>query len=136
MPETVRWRSCPLKDDLPRSLVLVGVYVGLCALVGVAFGGAGYALLSAVLLGASLARYFLPTDFELDEHGVTVRFLRQARKVPWSRVRRVSVQRAGVYLSPFEKASRLDSFRGTFLRFADNSDEVVSFVKSKLAVAP
>ncbi len=129
--ETLRWRSFPLVDDFPRSLVLVAAVVAICVVVAMAFGGAGYGLLSLALLGVSLARYFVPTNFELDEEGATVRLLGQVRRVPWSQVRRVSVDRTGVHLSPFARPSRLDSFRGTYLRFAGNADEVVSFVKRR-----
>ena len=136
--ERLGWRSCPLVDQFPRSLLLVGACVAVCVLAAIAFDAAGYALLSAALLAVSLARYLLPTGFELDEHGVTVRFLGQARKVPWSQVRRILVQPRGVFLSPFRRPSRLDSFRGTFLRFAgkgENADEVVSFVQDRVAMA-
>ncbi len=123
------WRSLPVVDDFPRSLLLVAAVVAICAAAAVAFQGLGYGVLAAVLLGGSLARYFVPTDFELDEQGATVRFLGQSRQVPWSEVQRVEVGRNGVHLSPFERPSRLDSFRGAFLRFAGNGDEVASFVQ-------
>ena len=128
---TLRWRSHPVVDDFPRSLLLVGIIIGVSVLAGFAFGGAGYGLLAAVVLTVSLTSYFAPTDFELDEQGVTVRILGRAQRVPWTRVKRVAVHREGVHLSPFPKPSRLDSFRGTFLRFAGNAQEVVSFVERK-----
>jgi len=134
-PVMLKWRSYPLVDDFPKSLALVGLLAGVCVLVGFAFGGAGYGLLAAVLLGASLARYLLPTRFVLDAGGVTIRLLGHDRHVAWSQIKRISVQRAGVFLSPFERSSRLDSFRGTFLRFAGNADEVRSFVESKVPLA-
>ncbi len=134
-PATLAWRSHPLVDDFPKSLLLVCVLAGVCVLVGMAFGGVGYGLLSAGMLGASLARYLLPTYFKLDADGVTVRLLGHAQHVRWSQIKRISVQRTGVFLSPFERRSRLDSFRGTFLRFADNGDEVRSFVESKVPLA-
>ena len=118
---TLRWRSHPVVDDFPRSLLLVGIVIGVSVLAGFAFGGAGYGLLAAVVLVVSLTSYFAPTDFELD--------LGRAQRVPWTRVKRVAVHREGVHLSPFPKPSRLDSFRGTFLRFAGNAQEVVSFVE-------
>ena len=131
--ETIRWRSRPIVDDFPISLLLVAACVGACVGAAVAFGGVGYAALAAVVLGVSLARYFLATDYEMDEQGVTVRSFGQSRTVPWSKVRRVTVGPRGVYLSPFEKASRLDSFRGTLLRFAGNAEKVVEFVDGKVA---
>ncbi len=130
---TIRWQSRPIADDFPVSLLLVAACVGACAGAAVAFGGLLYAGLAAVVLGVSLARYFLATDYEMDEQGVTVRYFGQSRTVPWSKVRRVTVGPKGVYLSPFEKASRLDSFRGTLLRFAGNAEKVVEFVDGQVA---
>ena len=132
---TLRWRSCPLVDDYPRSLGFVAAFVGVCLAVGVAFGGPGYGLLAAALLSISLARYYLPTTFELDDRGVTVRLLGQARKMAWSEIRRAQARPDGVYLSPFEGPSRLESFRGLFVRYAGNAEKVVSFVGSKVALA-
>ena len=134
-PESLRWRSHPVADEFPRSLLNVGVLLGASVAVAVAFGGAGYGLVAAGLLGLSLARYFLPTDFELDGEGATVRLLGHARRVPWDAVRRVLVHREGVFLSPFARRSRLDSFRGTFLRFAGNADEVTRFVRRQATLA-
>jgi hypothetical protein len=129
------WRSHPVVDDFPRSVLLVAAVAASCVAAGVCFGGAGYGLLAAALLGGSFARYFVPTRYELNRTGVSVRFLGQTRAVAWGDVRRVSVHREGVHLSPFEQPSRLDSFRGTFLRFAGNAEEVVSFVREQAAAA-
>jgi hypothetical protein len=134
-PRTLRWRSWPLTENLPRSILRVALFLGLCALVGVGFGGWEYALLAMVLVGLSLLRFFLPTTYVLDEQAATARVLGPARKLPWSQVRRVGVGPAGVFLSPFERPSRLDSFRGMFLRFAHNADEVTSFVRKQTDVA-
>ena len=133
MPQKLAWRSHPVVDDFPRSLFLVAVAAAVCVGVGLSFGGAGYGLLAAALLFGSLARYFLPASYELDAVGVTVRFLGRTRRVHWSEVRRVAVFRQGVHLSPFERPSALDPFRGTFLRFAGNADEVVIFVERQMA---
>ena len=136
MAETLSWRSFPVADDFPRSLLLIAAAGAACVGIALSFRGAGYGLLSAALLGLSLARYFLPTWYELGEAGVAVRFLGQERRIPWAEVKRATVHRAGVFLSPFERPSRLESFRGTFLRFAGNAEEVVSFVERRLAAAP
>lgn len=129
MTPALSWRSWPLADDAPRSFLLVAVTIGVCVLVGVAFGGIGYGLLAAGMLAVALGRYFLPTRFELSESGVTVRFCGQTRHMDWSDVGRVVVQEAGVFVSPFAAPSRLDSFRGVFVRFVGNGDEVVTFVR-------
>jgi len=131
--ETLRWRSHPVVDDYPRSVLLVALVVLAGVGTGISFGGVGYAVLAAAVLVGSLGRYFAPTRYELDAEGVWVRFLGHVRRVSWGDIRRVSVHREGVFLSPFERPTRLDAFRGTFLRFAGNRGEVVSFVETQMA---
>lgn len=129
---TLSWRSLPLVDDYPKSLLLAPVSVAVCVLAGLAFGGALAAILAGVFLLISMSRYVLPTYFHLDDGNVTVRFLGHASRMPWSDVQRLSVDRVGVHLSPFKQPSRLDSFRGVSLRFAGNADEVIRFAKDKV----
>ncbi|HPD14289.1 MAG TPA: hypothetical protein PLE19_05035 [Planctomycetota bacterium] len=131
--DTLRWRSHPVVDDYPRSLLLVAAVIAVCVGVWLSFDGVGYAAIAAAFLLGSLARYFVPTRYELDATGAWVRFLGHGRQMPWAAVRRVGVHPEGVQLSPFERASPLESFRGTFLRFAGNRDEVVSFVERQMA---
>ena len=120
-----------MADEWPGSLAKVAVVAAMCAAAGVAFGGAGYALLAAAFLVLSLARFFLPSRFVLDAAGVTRRSAGGRGQLAWSQVRRVVVGQAGVFLSPFERPSRLDSFRGLFLPFAGNAAEVTEFVRGK-----
>ncbi|MBM4036674.1 MAG: hypothetical protein FJ291_33485 [Planctomycetes bacterium] len=131
--ERLQWRSHPVVDDYPRSLLLVAAVIAVCVGVWISFDSAGYAALAAAVLAGSLARYFVPTHYELDSDGVSVRFLGHLRRVGWGDVRRFFVAPEGVQLSPFEKPSRLEAFRGTFLRFAGNGDEVVRLVEGQVA---
>jgi hypothetical protein len=109
MPEKIQWRSCPLVDEFPGSLLFVLAFAAACAVTAYAFGNAAYALVAAGLLAVSLGRYFISTGFVLDSEGVTVRFFGQTRRVAWDMIKSVSVGPKGVFLSPFEKPSRLDS---------------------------
>jgi hypothetical protein len=42
------------------------------------------------------------------------------------------VDKNGVLLSPFAGRSRLENFRGVYVRFGQNKDQVVNFVRSKI----
>ena len=128
MSQTVRWRSLPIVDDYPRSLLFVAVVLAGCVGAYFVLLGAGV-LLAVGLFGVTLGNYYLPTRYELDEHAVRVRFMGRLQEIPWGRVRRVDEHKAGVFLSPFPEPSRLDSFRGTFLRFSGNAEEVLTFVR-------
>ena len=128
---SLSWRSWPLVDEWPASLAKAAVVAVMCAAAGLAFGGVEYGLLAAAFLVLSLARFFLPSRFVLDAQGVSRRSPGGRGQLAWASVRRVVVGQAGVFLSPFEKLSRLDSFRGVFVPFAGNAAEVTEFVRRK-----
>ena len=49
----------------------------------------------------------------------------------WSDFKRFHVDRKGVTLSPFAKASRLEPFRSVRLLYGSNKDEVVAFISKR-----
>jgi len=131
--ERINWCSRPLVDEFPGSILFIVIFLAVCVGAGVGFGGVEYGVLAGAMLLLGLGRYILATGFSMDDGGVTVRFFGQSRKMDWTDVRSVSVGSRGVFLSPFDGPSRLDSFRGVLLRFANNnSDEVVKFVRDKV----
>ena len=124
---TFEYQSLPLRDDYPRSVALVAIVSAVSVAIGVSFSDPRWAAFAALCLGISLARYFLPTSYRLDEAGVRARFLGREVARPWAEVRGLYPHRDGVHLSPFVKPSALDPFRGIFVRFAGNRDEVLRF---------
>ncbi len=129
----LRWTVHPLRDEPPvKTILLILIILGLSILVGIAFNTPAYGFLSAVLLTASMSRYFLPTRYALQENTVLIAHLGTRRTIPWSRIRRHSVLPDGVFLSPFASPHRLDPFRGCFLRLRANRDEVIDYVQTRL----
>jgi hypothetical protein len=80
----------------------------------------------------SLSSFLLPTTYRLTDHAVEVRSLGVARVRPWTEMRRMTVDQTGVFLSPFEKRSWLEAYRGVRLLFGGNRDQVVAFVEARL----
>jgi hypothetical protein len=74
----------------------------------------------------------LPTTYRLTDDAVEVRSLGVARVRPWTEMRRMTVDQTGVFLSPFEKRSWLEAYRGVRLLFGGNRDQVVAFVEARL----
>lgn len=132
MDRGVFWTSHPIVDDYPRSLLFPAVIIAVSTGVYFSFDSAGWALVSLLLLLFSLARFFLPTRYELTDDCAGIRFLHTSRNIRWAGVRRVDIHKHGIHLSPFEEPSRIDAFRGAFLRFHGNSKEVVNFVKNRV----
>ncbi len=123
-PEALAWTAWPLRDEGPRAALKVLTLAGIIALFFLVFGHLGW--LAAVLLPASLGKWFLPTAYELRPDAISVRFCGLTTRAPWTRYRRFYAHSIGVHLSPFESPSPLDPFRGLFLRFRGNREAVVT----------
>lgn len=100
--------------------IVAGVSIGAAA----SFGGVAQGLVSLVILGAALSRYWAPTRYRMDDTGVEVVHLGWRRRHPWSRFRRVDVGPRAVVLCPLPAPSRLDAFRGLCLPCPDGSGAV------------
>ena len=89
--------------------------------------------ISLLALAGATARYLLPTRYILDEREAAWRQLTWRRR-SWSTFRRVDRHADGIFLSPFRRPSRLDSFRGVFLRFGPGVDagEVVALARARV----
>ncbi|MCC7262069.1 MAG: hypothetical protein IT369_06045 [Candidatus Latescibacteria bacterium] len=130
------WTVHPLREEpWPKSAALGGVVAGVAAVAALSFEGVEYGLLSLGVLLASLSSYFCPTHYQLDEAGVQVRHLGRSRQRPWAQFCRIDRCREGVFLSPFARPSRLDSFRGCLLRSPRDPERVRHFAQRHVGPA-
>lgn len=97
-------------------------------LVGAAFRSAGMGLLAFVLLWLATRDYWLPVRYYVHEKGAGVRYFGAAFDIAWERVKYVTATPDGVKLSPVSPRSRLEPFRGVYLRFADNREQVLEAI--------
>jgi hypothetical protein len=128
----LRWRSHPVREQHGRLAVVFLVLLGLPALLLVLYG-AFFAVLAVVILGASLGPFFLPTDYVLYRGGGEMRFLWITRRFTWEQYRSFYPDRNGVLLSPFPRPSRLENFRGIYLRFGRSADDIMAVVAERIA---
>jgi hypothetical protein len=143
MPETItneqlEWTIHPLRKDIKKSLFLI-ILLGLVAIL-VYFWGAAVDKTNAILLTgvsviilfSSLTKYFFPTHYVLSEEGVEMKttFGKLTRR--WVYFRSFYPDRNGIFLSPFPKKSWLENFRGVYLIFNNNAQEVTKFIRAKI----
>jgi hypothetical protein len=93
-----------------------------------ALGSLGAAAVSAVMLGAT-ADFLFPVRFELTPDGAVCKTLLKRSRIAWNQVSRCYLDNDGVKLSPLDRVSRLEAFRGVYLRFAGNRDQVIEAIK-------
>ena len=130
------WTSHPLREEpLAKSVLLVLIILGVAFIVGVSFQSITFALLSLALLTAAMSRYFFSTRYVLEAHGFTISHIGTRRQYLWTNFRRAARHPDGVFLSPFAKPHRLDTFRGQFLR-SKNPTEIYRVVQKHIAIDP
>lgn len=91
---------------------------------------AGFAL---VMLLIFTREFFLPVRYRLTTKAAEMRYLGGWYRMEWKDVKACYLDECGVKLSPFRFRTRLDRFRGIYLRFGDNREAVVEKVKELAA---
>ncbi|MCK4856892.1 MAG: hypothetical protein KAT58_02885 [candidate division Zixibacteria bacterium] len=118
-----------------RPLVTLLVVIFLTILVVIVYNLTAsllFTIVGALILWGSLSQYFMPTRFELTGRGVRIKYTVTTVTKEWNLYRSYYADRNGVLLSPFIRPSRLENFRGQYVRFAGNRDEVMKIVSDKI----
>ncbi len=92
--------------------------------------------MAALLLYGSLTQFFTSTTFEFTNSKIRVNYIVNKVEKDWSQYRSYYTDKNGVLLSPFPGPSRLENFRGLYVRFAGNKDQVMAIVRQKINYVP
>lgn len=128
----VQWRIHPVTR---RPWVSAGVTLLIllfAALVYYSTESRLFTVFSLVVLFASLAKFYLPTTYRLTNTAVQVKTTTQTLTKNWTLYRSFWPDKNGVLLSPFPVATRLENFRGLYLIFGDNREEVLRFIEAHI----
>jgi len=137
-PGELSWTAWPARERPMAAgvLIVAALVLGMLVKRGTDDPFLGVAAPGFVL--ASLSSFLLPTSYRLTKDSVEVRSLGVARVRPWTEMRRMTVDRTGVFLSPFERRSWLEAYRGVRLLFGagGDRDQVVAFVEARIGRSP
>ncbi len=128
---SLSWRVHPLRRDWRVSLGVAAFLFLIWWGVWLWTGSKPLTFLSVIIMLVSLSSFFFPVTFSLDEEFITVKSPFTTKRKKWGEFRSFWVDKNGVLLSPFAQRSRLESFRGLYIRFSANSDEVVEFIRRR-----
>ncbi|MCX8053363.1 MAG: hypothetical protein N3B12_06110 [Armatimonadetes bacterium] len=84
----------------------------------------------AIALVGSLAEFLFPVTYEITSDSAVCRTLFKQTEISWHNVRRYYLDNSGIKLSPLDRPSRLEAFRGVYLRFAGNDRQVIEAVRA------
>ena len=137
VPTTLSWTVHPLVENRRKS-VLLGLFLALL-LFGIYWGfqSVSVALLSAIFLLGSLYKYFLPFHHQCEADKLIITSCCYRLERSWATFRSFYVDANGVLLSPFVRPTRLENFRGVYVRFGKHTPEkVIDFITSKVQSEP
>jgi len=136
-PETpLEWSVNPWRHN-PRVAGAGVVLAALLAVVSLRLAGSPVmGVVLAVACVGVLNPVFAPTRYRVDADGVAMRRGLAWERRAWRDLRRAAATASGVLVSPFEKPSFRDSFRGLFLEIPGSlpgRDPLLAELRERLA---
>jgi membrane-bound metal-dependent hydrolase YbcI (DUF457 family) len=128
----LRWISHPVRTAHRKTALAAGVALLTAWFLYTQTRSVTWALIGFGIIVLSLYDFILPTEFRLTNEGVERRILFLTRRRKWSVLHSFYPDRNGVFLSPFPRPSRLEGFRGLYVRYAGNREQVVSYIKDRM----
>jgi len=128
----VEWTVHPVRR---RPWVSVAVSLFVVIVIGIvrfSTDSQVFGILAAIIMVASLAKFYFPTRYRLDDAGIVVKTMTQTLKKEWILYRSCYPDKSGILLSPFAEPSRLENFRGLYLMFDGNRDVVTAFCRERM----
>lgn len=126
----LKWRSWPLVERPRTTVVLCLFLLALAFLLWQitikSWQQPLFYYIGMILVLGNLLPWFIPTDYELDETGIRVRYLFITINRKYSDFGCFYQDKRGIMLSTFKMPRRLDPFRGQSLRFSQAKHEVES----------
>jgi hypothetical protein len=123
------WTAWPLRRRPARGLVAGGLVTATSWGIWDLTRDPWLSTVAFAILAATVAPFFVPTEYRLNPSGIVIRRPWSTRRRDWDRYRGVRANRNLVVLSPSRKASWLDEVRGEALMFDGNRGEVLAYVE-------
>lgn len=132
MTEPFRWTAHPAAERPAAAAGLGAILLGLGVAGWLWSGSPIFGAFAALLVAGFMLPFLLPTRYEAGDDGLSIHALGRARLVRWTSVKNLYVHATGVHLSPFEKPSPLDPFRGAFVLYGRDKDAVLAALRSRI----
>lgn len=129
---TISWIIHPFFERPVRGMCVVSLLIVLLNFVYHITTSLAWVIFSAFILAISLRQFFFPTVFILCDEHVVCRSLWHEKKMRWEHFKQYFVDKNGVLLSPFQRPSRLENFRGLYLIGANRRHEAMALIEEKL----
>ena len=88
--------------------------------------------LAVVILFGAMGPFYFPTRYYLYDDRLVVKTLTNRITKEWKQYRTFYPDKNGVLISPFVRPSRLENFRGLYIKFEGNRDEVLGIIQNRV----
>ncbi|MEE9553847.1 MAG: hypothetical protein V3W18_06070 [candidate division Zixibacteria bacterium] len=124
------WNSHPARERPVAAAFVLAAILTIFYYVYDMTGSPVMVLVAVMIFIVSLSTFFFPTRYTVDEKQVTIKYLYSSKERNLSAFRTIFPGRRGVLLSPFLGPSRLENYRGFYLRYSkDNKEQIDMFLK-------
>ena len=123
------WRAWPARRRPGRGVLALLVVAGAVWGTWSWTEDAWLTMLAAAVPLAATSSFFVPTSYRLNRDGVEIARPWRSGRRSWDSFRAVRRGREMIVLSPFERPSWLDSFRGEALFLEGGPKEVLEYVE-------
>ena len=126
------WKSHPAKER-PVATVFVVLFILIILYLVYDISEEPIMVFIAILIFMfSLTTFFFPTTYTVDESKVSIKYLFTLKERNLSAFRAVFPGRRGILLSPYLGPTRLENFRGFYLRYGPENKEEVDKILTEL----
>lgn len=119
------WEKVPGKRPILLAVALAVAMIGQWYTKSWLVGLGGF-----LAIVATTAEMWFPLKYRLDENEARVRCGLSVTAIRWANIKRLIDVEGGIRLSPLDRPSRLDAFRGVHLRFAGNEETVLGKIRA------
>jgi hypothetical protein len=127
--DQLTWISHPAKLRKQAAIITIFFIMVILAIIYAMTKSWIMVVLGMLIFTGSLSTFFYPTRNEITADKVKIKYMFTSVEKDLSMFRSYYPDKRGVLLSPFIRPSRLENFRGIYLRYHDNKGEVDSFIK-------
>lgn len=133
--DNLKWQSLPAKDSKPVIKVIAVLGFLLMLLVGfveLSWVGLIIAFLVSIIV---FIQFVFPTTFTINDNTLIVEFLFSKKEYDFARIKSYYPDNTGVLLSPFIKPSRLENFRGIYVRYGkEEKEKIIGLIKERVKI--
>ncbi len=128
------WKVHPIVENRIKSVLLLLFLTIILSIIYISFQSIVFLFLSACILIGPLYKYFLPYNYHCDLDTLTVSTCCSTTNRSWDTFKSSYVDKNGILLSPFSKPTRLENFRGIYVRFGKHPpEEIINYIQTRIS---